>query len=63
MRLTDGCRAILAEQETDAREIARHDAPPTDAELDEMAAGYAADVWNDVSGEAFPDDDTDGPPY
>lgn len=61
MILSDDQRAILAEQEADAREIGRHDDPPTDAELDEMAEGYAADVWNDVSWEVLPADDTREP--
>jgi len=60
-RLTDGERELLAEQEADAREIGRGNDPPTDDELDEMAEGYAADVWNDVSWEVLPADDTREP--
>lgn len=41
--ITDGERGLLAEQEADAREIGRHDDPPTDDELDEMAEGYLID--------------------
>ena len=63
MPLTDGERELLAEQEADAREIARHDDPPTDAELDEMCDEYTADVWPEVMHEAFPDDDTREFPY
>ena len=63
--ITDGERDLLAEQEADAREIGRHDDPPTDAELDEMAEGY--DCLEDVidavfAADDFPADDT-RPPY
>ena len=62
-RITDGERDLLAEQEHDAREIGRHDDPPTDGELDEMCEGYDCleDVWESVMHEAFPDDDTKQP--
>lgn len=63
MRLTDDSRTILQEQEADAREIGRHDDPPTDDELDEMCEGYDCleDVWEAVMDAAFPDDDTRHP--
>lgn len=55
MRLTDGERELLAEQEHDAREIGRHDGPPTEDELDEMAEGY--DCLEDVIDSVFGADD------
>ena len=65
-RLSDDSRDLLAEQEHDAREIGRHDDPPTDDELDEMAEGYddLESVWGEVFGEwlsTHTDDETRHP--